>query len=288
MRILEPGYIAEMPEDMLPEHVYNASVSTNVSNTWLIKRHNQIFAGLEEVVEGPPEIPVTEIYVFNGSSGEELWSISIRNCLAAAYPISDVDGDNASELLINKWILEDDEVSFSKIEIVKGIDATELWNMSFAGCFAVAYPVSDLNGDNVTELVVDTWRFDRPEPITEIFVIEGQDGSLLWNRSVTEGYLAAAYPVTDFTGDNITEIAINAFNENPSTIIEVVDGVDGSLLWSKTINNSLSAVYPATDLTKDGISELMINSWLFSDEILSGSEILIVNGGFIPKLRNLQ
>ena len=226
----------------------------------------------------PVEIPVTEIYVFDGSSGEQLWNISIRNCLAAAYPISDIDGDNVSELLINKWIMEGYEAAFSKMEIVKGTDASELWNKSFANCFAVAYPVTDLNRDNVTELVVDTWRFDRPEPITEIFVIDGNEGSFLWNRSVSVGYLAAAYPVTDFTGDNITELAINAFNEIPSTIIEVVDGVNGTLLWSKTINNSLSAVYPATDLTKDGTSELIINSWLFSNGILSESEVLIVNG----------
>jgi len=226
----------------------------------------------------PVEIPVTEIYVFDGSNGAQLWNISIRNCLAAAYPISDIDGDNVSELLINKWLMEGYEAAFSKMEIVKGTDASELWNKSFANCFAVAYPVTDLNGDNVTELVVDTWRFDRPEPITEIFVIDGNEGSFLWNRSISVGYLAAAYSVTDFTGDNITELAINAFNEIPSTIIEVVDGVNGTLLWSKTINNSLSAVYPATDLTKDGTSELIINSWLFSNGILSESEVLIVNG----------
>ena len=226
----------------------------------------------------PVEIPVTEIYVFDGSNGAQLWNISIRNCLAAAYPISDIDGDNVSELLINKWLMEGYEAAFSKMEIVKGTDASELWNKSFANCFAVAYPVTDLNGDNVTELVVDTWRFDRPEPITEIFVIDGNEGSFLWNRSISVGYLAAAYSVTDFTGDNITELAINAFNEIPSTIIEVVDGVNGTLLWSKTINNSLSAVYPATDLTKDGTSELIINSWLFSNGILSESGVLIVNG----------
>jgi LEA14-like dessication related protein len=227
----------------------------------------------------PVEIPVTEIYVFDGSNGAQLWNISIRNCLAAAYPISDIDGDNLSELLVNKWIIEDDEVSFTKIEIVKGIDASELWNKSFANCFAATYPVTDLNGDNITELVVNAWRFDRPESVTEIFVLEGKDGSLLWNRSVTEGHIAAAYPVTDFTGDNITEIAINAINlDSPSTIVEIADGVDGTSLWSKTINNSLSAIYPATDLTKDGTSELIINSWLFSDGFLSKSEVFIVNG----------
>ena len=269
------GYKIEIPAEMLPDNVSYAAASTNVSNAWLIKRHNQIIVGLEEVVEVPPEIPATEVYLFDGSTGEELWNKSLRNCLAAAYPISDIDDDNVSELLINKWVWEDDEVSFSRIEIVKGIDCSEMWNMSFAGWLVAAYPVSDLNGDNDTELVVNAWR----EPVTEIFVYDGQDGSLLWNRSVNEGYLAAAYPVTDFTGDKITEIAINAINfENPSTIIEVVDGADGSLLWSKTINNSLSAIYPATDLTKDGTTELMITSWFFSNNTLSGSEILIVNG----------
>lgn len=45
------GHEIEIPTEMPPEHVYNASASTNVSNAWLIKRHNHIIAGLEEVSE---------------------------------------------------------------------------------------------------------------------------------------------------------------------------------------------------------------------------------------------
>lgn len=49
----EEGDKIEVPTEMLPAQVYNASASTNVSNAWLIKRHNHIIAGLEEVVELP-------------------------------------------------------------------------------------------------------------------------------------------------------------------------------------------------------------------------------------------
>ncbi|MCK4731424.1 MAG: hypothetical protein KAT65_03100 [Methanophagales archaeon] len=44
-------YTAEMPFSMLPDNVSYASVMTNVSNAWLIKRHNHIITGLEEVSE---------------------------------------------------------------------------------------------------------------------------------------------------------------------------------------------------------------------------------------------
>ena len=47
------GYKIEIPAEMLPDNVSYASVSTNVSNAWLIKRHNHIIAGLEEVVGLP-------------------------------------------------------------------------------------------------------------------------------------------------------------------------------------------------------------------------------------------
>ena len=43
------GYEIDIPSEMLPEHVYSATASTNVTNAWLIKRHNQIIAGLDEV-----------------------------------------------------------------------------------------------------------------------------------------------------------------------------------------------------------------------------------------------
>ena len=41
----------EIPTEMLPDNVSYASASTNVSNAWLIKRHNHITAGLDEVSE---------------------------------------------------------------------------------------------------------------------------------------------------------------------------------------------------------------------------------------------
>ncbi|MCK4732452.1 MAG: hypothetical protein KAT65_08340, partial [Methanophagales archaeon] len=45
------GYKIEIPAEMLPDNVSYASASTDVSNAWLIKRHNHLIAGLEEVSE---------------------------------------------------------------------------------------------------------------------------------------------------------------------------------------------------------------------------------------------
>ena len=45
------GHKIEIPAEMLPDNVSYASVSTNESNAWLIKRHNHTIAGLEEVSE---------------------------------------------------------------------------------------------------------------------------------------------------------------------------------------------------------------------------------------------
>jgi len=44
------GYTVEVPSYVLPENVSYASVTTNVSNAWLLKRHNHLIAELEEVV----------------------------------------------------------------------------------------------------------------------------------------------------------------------------------------------------------------------------------------------
>ena len=50
---------AEMPEDMLPDNVSYASVTTNVSNYWTLLRHNRIIVGLEEVSESGTSMPHT-------------------------------------------------------------------------------------------------------------------------------------------------------------------------------------------------------------------------------------
>jgi hypothetical protein len=85
------GYTAEVPSSMLPDNVSCASVTTNVSNAWLVKRHNHIIVGLEEVSEliGPHAVfsaakvfPVVTENDFIGSGTYErnMWcGLSIKN-----------------------------------------------------------------------------------------------------------------------------------------------------------------------------------------------------------------
>jgi len=47
------GYAAEIPQEMLPDHVSHASASTNVSNTWLLERYDHVIAVLGRDTTAP-------------------------------------------------------------------------------------------------------------------------------------------------------------------------------------------------------------------------------------------
>jgi LEA14-like dessication related protein len=139
----------------------------------------------------------------------ELWKKRFNNRFLFAYPATDITGDKISEMIIDVWHFEDDYIS-GEVRVVNGVDGSLLWDRSLGIGIPVAYPATDLNGDNVTEFIVNVWDIDR-NLATRIFVLDGVDGSTLWEWEDENG-LAAAYPCTDFNGDNITEIVVNSYS----------------------------------------------------------------------------
>ena len=139
----EEGFTAEMPEDMLPEHVYNASVSTNVSNQWVLKRHNHIITGLKEVVKlvGPHA-------EFHFNKDFVVWT---RN---------DTIASGTHEC--NKWY-------WMHIENVKDTSGTTLSNLSFS---ARADDITDVDWNEYAEWNETSVEWNYPSD----FVIYEDEG----------------------------------------------------------------------------------------------------------------
>ncbi|MCK4398352.1 MAG: hypothetical protein KAV25_05105 [Methanophagales archaeon] len=112
-------------------------------------------------------------------------------------------------MIIDIWHFEDDYIS-GEVRVVDGVDGSLLWNRSLGVGIPVAYPATDLNGDNITDFIVNVWDIDS-NLATQILALDGVDGSTLWEWEDEDG-LAAAYPCTDFNGDKITEIVINSYS----------------------------------------------------------------------------
>ncbi|MCK4399214.1 MAG: ABC transporter substrate-binding protein [Methanophagales archaeon] len=110
--------------------------------------------------------------------------------------------------------------------------------------------------------------------------VNGLSGSTLWNWSTEDG-IAVAYPATDLTLNNVSEIIIDVWGpELESTKIFIFEGLTHTELFSKTMNNSLACAYPVSDLTGDNVSEVAINELILEEEatniiILSMKQVFI-------------
>jgi hypothetical protein len=106
-----------------------------------------------------------------------------------------------------------------------------LWNRSFAGP-ALAMPVTDLTGDGRDELVVYLITYAENGSISsDIAILRGSDGKLLWQHSFAGLVFVVAGP--DLTGEGQRDLIVYKLGEYESTEVLAVKGDDGRLLWSR-------------------------------------------------------
>jgi len=129
---------------------------------------------------------------------------------------------------------------------------------------SLAFPATDLNGDNATDLLVmnissdaDTRAFD-----SEISAFSGDDGSTLWQKEYP-GSLVFATTAGDLNGDGQTDIMINeilsAASFIPYSSVSVLDGSNGTVIWSRPQLLAMTFAYPVQDTSKDNATEFQVH-----------------------------
>jgi hypothetical protein len=129
---------------------------------------------------------------------------------------------------------------------------------------SLAFPATDLNGDNATDLLVmnissdaDTGAFN-----SEIAAFSGGNGSILWQKEYP-GSLVFAQTAGDLNGDGQTDVMINeilaAESLIPYSSVSVLDGSNGTVIWSRSRLLAMTFAYPVKDTSGDNASEFMVH-----------------------------
>lgn len=181
--------------------------------------------------------------------------------ISLAIPISDLNGDSASDILVMEIASDTNTNAFSTgISVMGGSDGSMLWQKEYPGGLAIPYPAKDLNGDGLSDVVINLIIAGTDFiPYSEMTAHQGYDGALIWSRP---HLLAAtfAYPVNDSTGDNATDLVehifgIDSLNGSLVTKISLVDGSDGAEITSNVFPGAVAVEYPAGNFTSDAISD---------------------------------
>lgn len=242
---------------------------------------------VDEMLAEPELNQFSSVSAIDGSNGTEIWSRPQALATTVAYPIKDINADNASEFLVH--IIGMDSINnsmFTRIFRLSGADGSIMDDRIFSGALAIEYPVGNLTSDSVPDSVLAIYQLngsmmsegeDVNITATTFEAIDGQGHKKLWSYSF-EGP-ALALPETDLTGDGQDEVAVyiikSSENASTSNDIAVLQGSDGELLWQQSFAGFMAIALPGPDLTGDGQKDLVIYKLAGSE---GTAEVLAVKG----------
>lgn len=114
-----------------------------------------------------------------------------------------------------------------------------------AGCV-----IEDVNNDGNMEVIIGTVN-------DHVVCINGQDGSILWDKNLSPYRIHSDCGVADFDSDGKMEIMV------PSNgyAVHCLNGEDGSILWQRQIQDQIISPVNFADLDNDGKLEIVFGGW---------------------------
>lgn len=184
-----------------------------------------------------------------------------------AFPAADLNGDNATDLLVMNISSDADTGAFnSEVAALSGGDGSTLWQNEYPGSLVFAQTAGDLDGDGQTDVMVnEILAAGSLIPYSSVSALDGSNGTVIWSRSRLLA-MTFAYPVKDTSGDNASEFLVHVFgtdsmNNSIFTSIALVSGCNGTNLDERLFSDALAIEYPAGNLTNDLVQDSIAASY---------------------------
>ncbi|MBN1763617.1 MAG: VCBS repeat-containing protein [Methanomicrobia archaeon] len=201
----------------------------------------------------------------------ELWNQS-ESEIERVEVVDDLNGDANPDLLV--FLNEGSDPEIATVMAKAGKNGTILWEENVTGndVDIDAFPVDDLNGDGVADVIV-VIEERRADSVTEtnvtIIAKVGKNGTHLWEEKENlAGYgEVQVVPVDDVDGDGKPDLIVSVWvasltNDfwNGSVILK--SGTNGTHLWNESINSTeehfwLNA-FPVDDVDGDGKPDIIV------------------------------
>jgi len=203
-----------------------------------------------------------------------------------AFPATDLNGDNATDLLVMNISSDADTGAFnSDISAFNGTDGSILWKKEYPGSLVFATTAGDLNGDGQTDVMInEILAAESFIPYSSVSAFVGCNGTVIWSRPQLLA-MTFAYPVKDTRKDNATEFLVHVFgpdsmNNSIFTSIARVSGSNGTNLDERTFSGALAIEYPAGNLTNDLVQDSItaiyqLNQSMTSEGVDEGAHLNI-------------
>jgi len=229
--------------------------------------------GLLEVVFGSKD---GNVYALNGQNGSPLWIFETLGPICSSPALGDIDNDGSLEVVIGS--------NDGNIYALNGEDGSLLWNLTVPGYVDRSPAIADLDGDGSLEVIFSYNNFTTYGPtigtlynISGLYVVEGNDGSLVWHKRIPNGVSSPA--IGDINRDGYLDVVIYG---NYSKVL-VLNGLNGSILWSNLFDMNAYFVFEhpfdsapvLADINQDGKLEVIaFRNWVIIFNSSTGEYLL--------------
>ena len=182
----------------------------------------------------------------------------------------DLNGDCADDALIFNGTYNSSAgyygmYVYDYVSAVNGRDGTELWGQGIAYETSSlrdlpAYPVGNIDGVAGDDVVMESCSYDSGTGTytATMQVIQGSDGTELWNYSVTGNDQRSnasihSYWYGDLVGGDLNDVVVVSQSYNPSDdtttrTLRVMQGSNGEESWNVSLEGTMSHVDPCGDI----------------------------------------
>lgn len=209
--------------------------------------------------DGKPEVMSGDsstgtLFILNGD-GTKKGSIKLPNSTDSPPAVADLDGDGKPEIVVGSMWKRN---GMGDVGVYCGDTLKPVWSREVKGCVQSEPCLVDLDGDQVLDVIVTSWRGDNA-----VHAFSGRDGTDLWTyETMTQEdtpkdhlgmYHGVAAGVLEKGGE--LRIAFGTCSSARGTLT-VLDA-KGKLVWKKVLKEYLFAPVTMADLDGDGSREIV-------------------------------
>jgi len=179
------------------------------------------------------------LYALNGSDGSKIWNFSAQEKIESSPAVDDLDNDGDLEVVFGSYD--------NKVYVLDANSGEEIWNYTTGNWITASPVILDLQGEK--KVVIGSHD-------SYVYCFNS-DGSLNWTFKVPTNGRAPYLPsVADLNLDGVNDVAIGSTDGR----VYILDGRDGSLIWSYNIGQYIYTSPALVDLNGDGNPDLALGS----------------------------
>ena len=204
------------------------------------------------------------IKAYCGLNGSLIWNypLSDTNGVTSSASLADIDGDDKLDVIFGG--------GDGRLHVLRN-NGSLLWQFARHNADTSSKPcaIGDLDGDGKLEIVHYQRWFDW-DPYGICYVLNAEDGSILWSQSYSEVEPLAAPVIGDINGDGNIDVLVSVGSSNDGEVI-LYNGSDGEVIWRYDRSPGTRTTPAIGDINNDGKMEVVFG-WSLSVIALNGTD----------------